>query len=170
MSNISVETRLKKFLKDKELLNKQLEAGVITPETYHRRHEEMRRRVDGPLPLTTVVKSVEYAANNLKTGLFYIGRTQEEGRLDALAEMIRSTMENLARLLEDVETLKGYKAPHALLEIDLDQIHPCLKCICFNQLEPEKRHEACEDCADIDAREAYEADRIPYYDGVEAGQ
>jgi len=168
---ISQEVRLKKFLKDKDRLNQQLESGEITPETYHRRHEEIRRRVDGPLPLATVVTSVEYAANSLKTGLFHIGRAREtSGQLDALSEMIRGTMENLARLLEDVEALKGYEAPHALLEIDLNEIHPCMMCICFNQLEPMKHHEACEECGGLEDRKAWECERIPYYDGIEAGR
>jgi len=171
MSNISVETRLKKFLKDKELLNKQLEIGDITPDTYHRRHEDMRRRVDGtPLPLGKVVESIEYNANLLKTGLFHASRTNDHTeQLNRLERVLKASMASIAGLLEDVETLKRYKAPHALLELDLNQIHPCLICICFNQLEPAKRHEACEDCADLDGREAWEADRTSYYDGIEAG-
>ena len=167
MSNISVEARLNKFLRDKELLNKQLETGDITPETYHRRHEEMRRRVDGiPLPLGKVVEGIEYNANCLKNGLSHASRTNDHTeQLIRLKTTLTTSMASIASLLEDVETLQKYEAPHALLEVDLDQVHPCLECICFNQLEPMKHHEACEDCVDLENRKAWEADKIPYVEG-----
>lgn len=163
---ITVEDRLRKFLRDRERLNHQLQTGEITADTYAQRIEEMRQVNTGPMPLANIVENIEYHANCMKSALFNAGMAKDhKTQLRRLETNLQETIANLGSLLEDVRTLMQYEAPHILLELD---IHPCLKCICFNQLEPGKRSEACEECRDLEGREEWEAER-PYYDGVEAG-
>ena len=167
MSQITVEDRVRKFLRDKERLNHQLQAGEITAETYAERIEEMRQVNTGPMPLANIVENIEYHANCMRTALFNAGMAKDhKTQLRRLETTLQESLANLGGLLEDVRTLMTYEAPHILLELD---VHPCLTCILFNQLEPMNHKEACEGCGDIDARQSWEADKHPYYDGLEAG-
>jgi len=87
--------------------------------------------------------------------------------LRGLKHTLEESMRQFSGLLEDVDKLLEFEAPHILLEFDL---HPCRACIGYSEAEPMKRHPNCEDCPQLIDREAWEADKHPYNDGIEVGR
>lgn len=165
---LAQEKRLNKFLQDRKRLNKELEESKITPKEYADRHRAMRQRLqEQTLSVSQVIKGMEYNSNRLKTSLFHAMREKDaDAQLGRLEETIESTILDLETLHQDLRILRQFDHPHVLLRL---QVHPCLGCIGFNQLEPEEHHECCEDCPDIDDRRSWECERDHYNDIIEVG-
>ena len=162
------EKMIERFLKDRGKLNKELERGLISPQEYADRHRMMRQRMmDQPLSFNQVVTGIRYNSDKLKTSLFHAIREKDaDAQLGRLEQTIDNSISDLETLLEDIKILRQFEHPHILLRLEM---HPCMACLGFNQLEPDKYHECCEECPDIDDRRAWECERDHYNDIIEVG-
>lgn len=161
---------LDRFFNEKEKINEVFQEGRISNEAYNLRLERLRTRIkEEPVPIEVIIQSVETEAQTALAS--FIQATQARDHQEVLLRLkrgIEDSLKQYVELLDDIEKLLRYRYPHIILEIDPP--HPCFNCICHSEAEPLNRHRNCETCQTLEDREAWEADKHPYYDGAEAGK